>query len=353
MRKTMFRLTILLGAVVFVVMCSGPAVAQVQGPCVDCHTMHSSQGGTLHATWVNRPYDTEIGSLLVDTCLGCHTTTGSDPSSNGYPFVKMAGTPNNYLAGGYFTDGGGDHNDNSHTYGSLEEPAGYDGTELSSDWYTGDEALSGGLTCAGSAGCHGTEDTTDEAEAISGGHHGNNTELGYRLLGVDGEEVIGNGTGGDNDYEEALNDAPSSDDYHNLYSADQTAADEASISELCGKCHGNFHGVDVGDTKNAAGAWIRHPTDEALPADWEIPGTAGEYDENDWKFNPVGMVDAADPGTGGGGALSVYVTCLSCHRAHGSEYNDILRFDYAAQEAGSGSVTTGCLGCHDKQREKP
>jgi predicted CXXCH cytochrome family protein len=34
------------------------------------------------------------------------------------------------------------------------------------------------------------------------------------------------------------------------------------------------------------------------------------------------------------------VTCISCHRAHGSPYYKLLRWDYA------GSISTGCAYCH-------
>lgn len=39
------------------------------------------------------------------------------------------------------------------------------------------------------------------------------------------------------------------------------------------------------------------------------------------------------------------VMCLSCHRAHGSPYPDMLRFDYN-MEAGGGTSTDGCFKCH-------
>lgn len=41
------------------------------------------------------------------------------------------------------------------------------------------------------------------------------------------------------------------------------------------------------------------------------------------------------------------VFCLSCHRAHGSPYPDMLRFDYSEMQAGGGGATgTGCFKCH-------
>jgi hypothetical protein len=41
--------------------------------------------------------------------------------------------------------------------------------------------------------------------------------------------------------------------------------------------------------------------------------------------------------------------CLSCHRAHASQYSDILRWDYNNIFARSGAPETGCLTCHTKK----
>ncbi|MFH1673225.1 MAG: cytochrome c3 family protein [Pseudomonadota bacterium] len=306
----------------------GTGYAAVGGLCSNCHTMHNSQGGVdLDALG---PY----GALTKGTCLGCHTTTGTDPlgDANNYPYVKLGGGATNWLAGGYFTDGGLNHDDNSHTLASTVTPAGFDGVGGTFTNYSGG---TDGLSCAGTAGCHGVQTTANQATAISGGHHGNNTALGYRMLCVDTEKVDGTGA---SDYEEALNLAPDAADPHNLYNAG--VATNATISELCGKCHGDFHGTantKIGDD------WVRHPTDNLITTTWEIQ-TITNYTATDWKFNPAGTVDMAAPATG-----NLYVTCLSCHRAHGTEYNDVLRFDYAAQSAGGGG-TTGCLGCHTAQR---
>ena len=47
--------------------------------------------------------------------------------------------------------------------------------------------------------------------------------------------------------------------------------------------------------------------------------------------------------------ILIVIDCISCHRAHGSAENDILRFDYTTQQAGGGN-DYGCLGCHSLQR---
>ncbi|MGB9716198.1 MAG: cytochrome c3 family protein [Thermodesulfovibrionales bacterium] len=39
--------------------------------------------------------------------------------------------------------------------------------------------------------------------------------------------------------------------------------------------------------------------------------------------------------------------CLSCHRAHGSPYADILRWNYDEMRTGSYTTTdSGCFTCH-------
>jgi predicted CXXCH cytochrome family protein len=42
------------------------------------------------------------------------------------------------------------------------------------------------------------------------------------------------------------------------------------------------------------------------------------------------------------------VLCLSCHRAHGSAHDDLLRWDYAGMQAGTtgAEAGSGCFICH-------
>jgi len=320
----------------------GIGYASVSGPCVDCHTMHNSQGDAAMATGTDDG-DPGYGSLTRGTCGGCHETSTADPLEGSYPRVKSSGASDTQqLAGGYFTATSGetdDHSNTEHSIGSIVEPAGYDSTGsnyVGSDWYK--EA--NGLKCAGNSGCHGNETDTDPAKAIAGGHHANTLKglnTGYRMLQTGATAVLGTGAA---DYEKNLNAAPSGEDNRNYYSA----TTDASISKFCGKCHGDFHG-SASDTTNiyVDSAWVRHPTDQIIPITWAIQ-TLTAYDHLDWKSNPVGTVNAAAPADN-----NMYVTCLSCHRAHGSANADILRFAYADQCA-DGTSTNGCLGCHDRQR---
>jgi len=353
-KKTILTLTILLAAAALVAVFSSPATAAVSGVCSNCHTMHNSQEG------IPMRADNEVdplSALLLDDCLGCHTTDGGDPlgDTNAYPYVMDTGNlfnDDNCLAGGFFpsTMGTGNNNDDHHGVISTQTnlPAGYAADEdmgPGEDWYTGD-TVGNGLACAGSNGCHGVHDVVDDMEAISGGHH---TPGAYRMLFV-GNNMATDGVAGvpAPDYEEELIggtvSAPQTTDPHNTYSA---GAEDPSISELCAICHGNFHNeFGTTDDCGSASPWLRHPTDVSIPTDWTIGGAGYTLDGDDFKHNPVGY-DGAVVST------ERMATCVSCHRAHGTENDDLLRWAYSTQLAGqpSGSeVEYGCLGCHDKQR---
>jgi len=341
----MKKALICLLSMAFVLAMGGMALAAVSGPCVNCHTMHNSQGGDE----VNG--DGPFGALVNNTCLGCHTTTGSDPLAGGFPYVKGSGfSDNNCLAGGFFPYAGTDGDANLGRAHSLvadnptagkATPPGYDQT-----WYKGE---TNGLTCAGTSGCHGSQTVDDEMGAIKGGHH---SPTVYRILwNYNSGAPVGIAGVGAPDYEKALiagTSAPSGSygrsaatKARNIYKAGTT---DDTVSRLCANCHGQFHS-DVG----SASPWHRHPTDVKLPEDWTVQLDTLETDV-DAKYNPFGF-DALDT-TG-----KKYVTCLSCHRAHGTENKDLLRFAYLSGDTGTADIQSagtglhyGCLGCHNKQR---
>ena len=117
-----------------------------------------------------------------------------------------------------------------------------------------------------------------------------------------------------------------------------------SISSLCSLCHGGFHDRD--DTANS-GVWTRHPTEYSIPAGWSA---TVDYERNPFAFDS----DAWDSVSTGSEytATNAKVACVSCHKAHGSDEADLLRFSYGDMAAG-GSSTFGCLGCHTAQRGSP
>lgn len=135
-----------------------------------------------------------------------------------------------------------------------------------------------------------------------------------------------------------------------------------SMSGFCSTCHGNFHssggGPDLttaayGGNNGVSGAFLRHPSDYVIPNSGEYAA----YQTYDISA-PVARQtlaasnDVVTPG-------SDMVMCLSCHKAHGSEHDGMLRFDYGAMTAGFyGSIVDaqtegGCLACHTTKGVAP
>ncbi len=339
------------------------AMAKVSGACGDCHTMHNSQDGAAMASTgvfgTSTPADDSAnGALLRYGCVGCHT---GDNSGGDVPFVLASTAPTygtNTLAGGNFywvttTDNTG-HN--------VLDVANGDGAL--GDTPPGGAALTSQLTCAGTMGCHGDRSEEDQFGAVAGGHHGpgNAATNGYvsgsgtdmsdafrMLAGIEGIE--------DADWEYTA-DVATGD--HNLYkgaSRTDETDDATTISSLCAQCHGEFHN-GVGNVSSATfgSPWVRHPTD----FDMSALATTSEYaGYTDYSLEAPVAVDTMDGSTdltainhagGLGDAAKTgdsIVTCVSCHRAHGSPYADLLRWDYSTMDAHNGTTgNTGCFNCH-------
>jgi predicted CXXCH cytochrome family protein len=351
------------------------AMAKVSGPCADCHTMHNSQDGSAMASTgafgaAIVADNTANGALLRYGCIGCHT---GDNAGGSVPFVLASAAPTygtNTLAGGNFywvnngTDAAG-HNvvglPAVNTEDTLSVTPGA-GAALN-------VPLPNALTCAGTTGCHGDRTVGDEFGSVAGGHHGS----GGTVLAADTTKTYTSGhatdmsdafrmLGGikgieDADWEYTADGAKTTAD-HNLYygvaRTDEADAAAGTISSLCAQCHGEFHnGAGNVSASTFGSPWVRHPTDfdmSALATTSEYAGYAAYSMEA-----PVasGTISAATDLTaidhiGGAGAANgnAIVTCVSCHRAHGSPYADLLRWDYGTEDAHSGDVNTGCFNCH-------
>jgi hypothetical protein len=318
--------------------------ARVTGPCSNCHTMHNSQGGNaLAKDDSGNLTDTPHGSLLIYSCIGCHSKTDAATWKDGVtnaPIVLNTVEPT-YAAKGlaagnfYYVSGTVDntgHNVLSNTDGTLvNTPPG--GTVLTVQ-----------LRCAGTWGCHGhnghqSGDTAvdDQPGAMKGAHHGDDTpplagsltdvSKNYRfLLGIKGKE--------DSDWEhDNVNTS------HNEYQGSTSSATN-TVSYLCGECHGKFHTWKGGASEvGTASPWLRHPTDIALKSTGEYAGyTFYDMSAPVARPNPDSVTDPTlvTPGTD-------IVMCLSCHRAHASPYFKMMRWDYKGWPA---SGTNGCNVCH-------
>ena len=337
-----------------------PTLVQAAGmksKCSDCHTMHNSQNG---ATMSSAAYTTGNAQLLRLNCIGCHAGSTNNGTTV-YPQVAGAGAQGvNMLAGGYFNDGSTAALD-----AKGHNVAGYSGPDVNftltgagvpPGWengvqWIGDTNYSNQVTCSGAYGAANLQYGCHQ----NGGHHTNNvrgtvtnspTSVGtsYRFLsGVKGFE--------DAEWEWGSTASSIGTANHNQYYAvlrakgDPDAGNSDTMNGLCAKCHGNFHGQADQDTGAGTG-WIRHPTDVDLSTSATEHNTYANYD----PLVPVGTSVVAVTKvttlvqTGGNGI----VLCISCHRPHGGDYSDLLRWSYGEMVAGSAGSAAGrgCFKCH-------
>ncbi len=379
MRRLIFIFFIFLLFLGFYMCFDNTLQAKITGPCSNCHTMHNSQNGNP-MTFNNST--TPNNSLTRGNCITCHT--GTNPNTAHIPMVFSTSAPSYTFgaASGRTTLAGGNF-----YWVTLDDTKGHNVKGIAGvdsnlgtvpPGYNSNYALSAGrpatwnptyqLSCAGTYGCHGDPSKLDDFASIAGAHHkdidcngtncdGSTVYASYRfLLGVKGAEDMPSTTGSSFGWE--LNPDTT---HHNGYYAvdDPTDANgdynKGSINWFCAECHGNFHGSNTG---TGASPWLRHPTD------YDMNNVAtkeyGNY-PNISLFNGKEGVTAvhdyfADVPVGNtqGFILSqvfqapgdAIVLCLSCHRAHGSPYPDLLRWDYSTCTAANQNANCGCFACH-------
>jgi len=348
----------------FVLLSVSSAVAQVSGACSSCHTMHNSQNDS--AVYDSGP----AVNLLKNDCVGCHSDSGSgstlEVGSIVIPIVFNHAEPANPLAGGNFywvAQEGGDaygHNvlgisgpdsqltrapginsgcsNSCHT--SLAQPA-------TMSYYPVDGIQNG---CPG---CHVPRHHADDSKTVADGDGG-----WYRFLAISPFKKLRyfaeeNGVVG---IESENWEEHTSSGSHNVYQGTTDIYDNGmsgyiygnSIGAFCTGCHGNFHDrmndAQSNFSNSIAGTWIRHPSDVLIPDTGEYSGY-GTYDplvpvardnvvEGDQNFTTIDHTRDV-------------VTCLSCHRAHGSPYPDMLRWDYSAcNSLSENKAQCGCFTCH-------
>jgi hypothetical protein len=364
-----------LGLILFVDM-SG---ARVTGPCANCHTMHNSQDGGA----MNFDNSTQPNNLLLRTgnCVGCHAQGG--PSN----IIDLGGceTPQVYhtdgidLAGGNFayidgTKGSGAFDGKGHNVIDLVQQdsvlAVPPGGPIQGG-HTHPTTMVANLTCAGLYGCHGNAHFQDPMASMQGAHHGagsshptgDTTANSFRfMLGVEGLEISDwqntNATH-HNEYKKDLHQATGpwvnacgwchgpDNPWHG--NSGDVLAPGSGINYLCLRCHPRFHsGTNTGGNINNP-PWFKHPVNVAIPDKTEYSAfTTYNVDapvaRNDIPNAPSPVVT---PGrTAQWGIGEDYVACISCHKAHGTDYPDILRWDYSTIIAAGGSNTNGCFICH-------
>ncbi|MEJ2199440.1 MAG: cytochrome c3 family protein [Desulfuromonadaceae bacterium] len=358
---------IIWGSVWAAILLPGLSLAAVTGLCSDCHTMHDSQQGSLVAFTrdsTGQSVFTEVPfkKLLKTDCVGCHSDAGNETiliqGERQTPVVLNLveptyppdGSSSATLAGGNFywaAQVGDEYGHN--VYGISEQ----------------DFRLGGGVLAPGGtpgtvdacAGCHRSLATAEtgcngchvvQHHAVGPNQVSTAEEGWYRFLGAvmergDGSEVPPDGVTGIEDPSWEQNPLSSR---HNTYQGASSPygsyLNTRSISQKCTGCHGLFHG-----NTTANSTWIRHPVDVVIPNTPEFSGLT--------DYNP--LVPVARRNVAGNDANSPFITlgsdvvsCISCHRAHGSPYPAMLRWGYRAWPGDDpytgGPAFNGCAVCH-------
>jgi hypothetical protein len=342
MKKMLVILCIALAAIA---MMSTNAFAfhdQTVARCNACHTMHNSENGALvDATSPNGNAYLLIRSTPTEVCLTCHAdhlgaVWGADPVA---PPAEKGGGNFCFVTEDNINDGSGSaligsygvHNCIAPAHGGIQDPT------LA--------AAPGGTYPASALGCTSCHNP-----------HGNTN---FRLL-----YGAGHVEAGDYDFDFAAPTATGISINSGVESPASHTAYRGGMSQWCANCHGDYHD---NSTK------LIHPSGVTLGG--SIAQTYGLYNgTNQTPGSPatsyipqVAFEDAAMTTTSTGGpTASSQVSCITCHRAHGSSAPNLGRWDFNvasfATEGRNGSyalpnpyaATAGtaqrslCNKCHEK-----
>ncbi len=349
--------------------------------CYQCHTTDFNR---------DNPDDPKYGETN-QTCVECHSCDATEPTYDKstykltgggqtvvVPVVNYTGAsaPTEYLAGGnfwwvaYVGDPAAPRVDDAMGHNVLDI-AGQDPNYPEAPGnvnHCGNSChYSLATTAYNSPGCHGchmapTHHADDTGPVIDNNPAG---EGWYRFLSG---HMSGSGFGvsgiEDSDWQ-ATSDASDHNEYagfsnwtdKNAYADKLYAAGfynmGHTMTAFCCGCHGNYHVQN--EDAHGHGRWTRHPSDWEIPNSGEYAyafganGTSGigTYDPDVPVARPAGPYFAwTGPestvefvrGAGYWGPIGDMVMCLSCHRAHGSPYPKMLRWDLS-----------GCFKCHTKK----
>jgi len=339
--------------------------AAVQGTCSNCHTMHNSQNGIPVAYTFNTlggvdAAEQPFANLLKTDCLGCHSSAGAETIVNmedsvvpivfnlSEPDYPPTGSSTSTLAAGNFHwifnkgDAYGHNVDGisaeDFRFPPTQAPGGVERTGECANCH-------GSLANAqsGCEGCHVAQHHADSADVVSGQDQGWYRFLGSVMQRTGDHQPTAEGVVGIEAPDWEQNPLA---DQHNTYQGKAgpyaSYLESGAIDQKCVGCHSQFHNETIANS-----TWIRHPVDVVIPDSGEYAGYLA--------YNPLvpvarQNVSSLDRNFSSINRGSDMVSCISCHRPHGSPYPAMLRWGYR-DWPGTDSHTqqpavNGCAVCH-------
>lgn len=300
--------------------------------CSDCHTVHSSKSGQ---TWVPSPYLLKY-SGQVQLCLSCHD--GADQNA---PDIVSSGTsvsPNTVVVTQYSSKHGSSAGFFQSDYQAAPSNFGHDLVGPVTAPLSTIFSSPSGLLCSDCHDIHGSSNYRNLVSDPNPAHPGSFPIV----LGTHMTEAIPVNT---------LTPNPSQ-----AYDTGNVGFYiDNNLRGWCTDCH-DMLAQDAQGTSPAH--FSRHPTDIGIGS-----GSYGHTALSNWLSGTVAEgtgfgINVGDSAAGiprvrfgsASGSSSVAapgdtVTCLSCHKAHGSAHHAALIWPYRTDSADSMS---GCQQCHHK-----
>lgn len=306
-------------ALTFAWLGSTPVLAQFHNPgAMNCSRCHSLGGGSGASVEAAGPAGAAAAYPLTATnvtelCLSCHDVAGKDATTvwNGATAPKVKGaTPGTELPGGDFR-----HAATRANRGHSPNASGMAVDRL--------VRAPGGTFPTASETCTSCHDPHGDMARAFPFRLLRRTVNGIQLSNADVASTADDRAALTRPGNSANQNVPPGPANHNVY--------RGEIGRWCGACHGTpasrdgFHGTNPGDASMGNGmSWTRHPTGTVLPM---------AYGRNygpmsDYRYPVVTTQGGATPRSEWGLAASESkVFCLSCHKAHASEFAFALRWD--------------------------
>ena len=336
--------------------------------CEGCHTMHNSLNGTAMNT-AGGMVQYQSGAWLLQgadvstACLNCH---GTGDATNEYHVSTQSVTAGGATIPAQYTPGG-DFSWIKSTANSVGSNRGHNIISASFN-YVQDARLTvspGGAYPANVLGCSGCHDPHGKTRRLTDGSYvnpalgtavlpiGGSGSYGaeptatyavgaYRLLGGAGYSPVAAGGAVTFTNNPPLAVSPSS--YNRTEGSTMTRVVYGSgMSEWCANCHGQIH-LTTAYVSGQAG--LKHPAGNnatlgaiadnynAYVSSGDLTGTqATSYNSlvpyEEQSTNVADMLTRAvtDNSQLSGPTSSMTVSCLSCHRAHATGFENMIRYD--------------------------